>query len=351
MKIPATVITGFLGAGKTTLIRHLLENAGGRRIALVINEFGDLGIDREIVNGCAIEGCVDEDVIELANGCICCTVADDFLPVMQALVERGNPPDHIVIETSGLALPKPLIKAFNWPEIKTKVSIDGVICVVDGPAFNDGLFAHNPDAEISENLSHETPLSEVFEDQIMAADMVLLNKADQLNDKQIHEIVLKLEKQLRSGVHVVPTSHAKTPVDVLLGLDGAVENDLANRRSHHDDHDDHDHDDFESFVVELGPVTDTEKLEQVLITVARDFSVLRIKGFVDVMGKPARYLVQGVGTRFTRYFDRPWATGESRQSRLVIIGETGLNRKEIISAIKSAGSINENINRSKESAA
>ena len=343
MKIPATVITGFLGAGKTTLIRHLLENSGGRRIALVINEFGDLGIDREIVNGCAIEGCNDEDVIELANGCICCTVADDFLPVMQALLERDNPPDHIVIETSGLALPKPLIKAFNWPEIKTKVSIDGVISVIDAPAFNDGLFAHSPAAvqtqrEMDENISHETPLSEVFEDQLMAADMVLLNKADQLNDGQIKELISKLEKQLRPGVHVVPTSHGNAPVDVLLGLDSAVEDDIANRPSHHDDHDDeHDHDDFESFVIDLGPVVDTEKLEQVLINVARDFSVLRIKGFVDVVGKPSRYLVQGVGTRFTRYFDRPWGADEQRQSRLVIIGETGLQQKEITNAIKAIG--------------
>jgi len=270
-------------------------------------------------------------------------VADDFLPVMQALLERDNPPDHIVIETSGLALPKPLIKAFNWPEIKTKVSIDGVISVIDAPAFNDGLFAHNPDAvqtqrEMDENISHETPLSEVFEDQLMAADMVLLNKADQLNDAQIEHLLTKLEKQLRPGVHVVPTSHGNAPVDVLLGLDGAVEDDIANRPSHHDDHDDdHDHDDFESFVVTLGPVADTEKLEEILISVARDYSVLRIKGFVDVAGKPARYLVQGVGTRFTRYFDRPWGENEQRQSRLVVIGETGLKQKEITNAIKAIG--------------
>src|SRR3546814_7050354 len=125
-KIPATVITGFLGAGKTSAIRHLLSNAGGRRIALVINEFGDLGIDAEIVKGCGIEGCDDSDVVELANGCICCTVADDFLPTIQAILARPNRPDHIVIETSGLALPKPLVRAFNWPEIRTRVTVDGV---------------------------------------------------------------------------------------------------------------------------------------------------------------------------------------------------------------------------------
>src|SRR5690349_10186697 len=117
-KISATVITGFLGAGKTTLIRNMLENARGRRIALVINEFGDVGIDGEILKGCGVEACKDEDIIELSNGCICCTVADDFVPTMKKLLDRPEPPQHIVIETSGLALPQPLVRAFNWPEIK-----------------------------------------------------------------------------------------------------------------------------------------------------------------------------------------------------------------------------------------
>ncbi len=333
MKIPATVITGFLGAGKTTLIRHLLENANGKRIALIINEFGDLGIDREIVNGCAIEGCNDDDVVELANGCICCTVADEFLPVMQGLLERDNPPEHIVIETSGLALPKPLIKAFNWPEIKTRVSVDGVVSVIDGPAYADGMFSHNHDAP---DASHETPLSEVFEDQLHAADMVLLNKTDQLDNDAVNQLEAKLKKIIRPGVQVIATNHGNAPVDVLLGLDAGAEDDLDARRSHHDGEHDHDHDDFESFVVEFGSINNPEKLEQILINVARDFSVLRVKGFVDVVGKPARHLVQGVGTRFTRYFDRPWAENEQRQSRLVVIGESGLNKKEIIAAIQMA---------------
>lgn len=342
MKIPATVITGFLGAGKTTLIRHLLENANGRRIALVINEFGDLGIDREIVNGCAIEGCNDDDVVELANGCICCTVADEFLPVIGQLLERENPPDHIVIETSGLALPKPLIRAFNWPEIKTRVSVDGVISVIDGPAYAAGLFAHDPvavDAQraADENLSHETPLSEVFEDQLMAADMVLLNKADQLSSGEVTELTARLEKKLKNGVHVVAAHYGNVAVDVLLGLNAAAEDDLDSRHSHHENEDgephDHDHDDFESFVVDLGPVSDPAALEAGLIQLASDFNVLRIKGFVDVPGKTARHVVQGVGTRFTRYFDRAWGAGELRQSRLVVIGETGLDQSAITQTI------------------
>ena len=121
-KIPATIVTGFLGAGKTTLIRHLLENAGGRRLALIINEFGDVGVDGEILRACGIESCPEENIVELANGCLCCTVADDFVPAIEALLARAAPPEHIIIETSGLALPKPLVKAFDWPSDPRRAS-------------------------------------------------------------------------------------------------------------------------------------------------------------------------------------------------------------------------------------
>ena len=182
-KIPTTVVTGFLGAGKTTLIRHMLENANGKRIALIINEFGDLGVDGGILKGCGIEGCAEDDVMELSNGCICCTVAEDFVPTMQKLLDRADAPDHIVIETSGLALPQPLVRAFNWPEISTRVTVDGVVTVVDGKAVSEGRFAHDVaavDAQRAqdENLDHETPLSELFADQVACADMIVVNKSD-----------------------------------------------------------------------------------------------------------------------------------------------------------------------------
>lgn len=143
-KIPATVITGFLGAGKTTMIRNLLTNAGGKKIALIINEFGDLGVDGDVLKGCGAENCTEDDIIELTNGCICCTVADDFIPTMTKLLEREQRPDHIVIETSGLALPQPLVAAFNWPDIRTQVTVDGVITVVDSAAVAAGRFRRRP---------------------------------------------------------------------------------------------------------------------------------------------------------------------------------------------------------------
>ena len=340
MKIPATVITGFLGAGKTTVIRHLLENAGGKRIALIINEFGDLGIDRELVTGCGIEGCDDDSVLELANGCICCTVADDFLPTMEQLLDREDPPEHIVIETSGLALPKPLVRAFNWPEIRSRVTVDGVVAVVDAPAVAEGRFADDPDAvqamrEADEMLDHENPLEEVFEDQLLCADMVLLNKAD-LAGAGLEGIRREVSKDIGPGVKMVETTHGAIDPKVLLGIGAAVEDAIESRRSHHDGEDDHDHDDFESFVVSFGDVADPEALEARIMAAVTDHDILRVKGFVHVPGKDMRHVVQAVGPRIQRYYDRPWHAEEARRTELVVIGETGLDR-DAITRVLAAG--------------
>ncbi|MBC8337794.1 MAG: cobalamin biosynthesis protein CobW [Rhodospirillales bacterium] len=334
MKIPATVITGFLGAGKTTLIRHLLGNANGTRMALIINEFGDLGIDREMITGCGIEGCDDANVVELANGCICCTVADDFLPTMEALLDRPDPPDHIVIEASGLALPKPLVKAFNWPEVRSRVTVDGVVAVIDAPAVLAGLFADDAQAVESEReadpmLDHDKPLAEVFEDQLLCADMVLLNKSDLLDGDELDSVRADLNGAVQPGVRVVATKFGAIDPRVVLGIGARVEDHIDARPSHHDGDDDHDHDDFESFIVELSAVSDPETLGDRIVQAAEAFDVLRIKGFVEVAGKDMRHVVQAVGPRVERYYDRPWGLDEARRSALVVIGETGLDRAAI----------------------
>ena len=333
-KIPATVITGFLGAGKTSVIRHMLENAGGKRIALVINEFGDLGIDRELVIGCGIEGCEDENVMELANGCICCTVADDFLPTMEALLDRPEPPEHIVIETSGLALPKPLVKAFNWPEIRSRVTVDGVVTVVDAPAVAAGQFADDPDSvqdarEADEMLDHESPLEEVFEDQLLCADMVLLNKSDLLDGDALDGVRAEVRSGVATQVKLVDAVHGAIDPKILLGIGAGVEEIIEGRWSHHDADDDHDHDDFESFVLTMGDIINPEDLEKRIKACAVDHDILRVKGFVNVPGKDMRHVVQAVGARVQRYYDRPWLDGELRRSSLVIIGEVGLDQDAI----------------------
>ena len=337
-KIPATVITGFLGAGKTSVIRHLLETANGRRLALIINEFGDIGVDGEVLKGCGIEACEEGDIVELANGCICCTVADDFLPTMQSLIERAQPPDHIVIETSGLTLPKPLVRAFNWPEIRTRVTVDGVVAVVDGDAVAAGRFASDPEAvqaqrEADDNLDHESPLEEVFEDQLLCADMVVLNKSDLLAADDLRLVNQELARDLRPAVKVVPASHGRIDAAILLGLAAAAEDDLDSRPSHHDDEDEHDHDDFETFSLDFAAVPEPQALVARLEPVIAAHDILRIKGFVAVEGKTMRLVVQAVGGRVQHYYDRDWQPGEGHTSRLVVIGQQGLDQAAISAAI------------------
>jgi cobalamin biosynthesis protein CobW len=333
-KIPATIVTGFLGAGKTTLIRHVLENARDRRLALVINEFGDVGVDGEILRACGVENCPEENIVELANGCLCCTVADDFIPAIEALLAHEKRPDHIIIETSGLALPKPLVKAFDWPAIRSRLTVDGVIAVIDGKAVAEGRFADDLDAIAQERagtqmIDHDNPLEEVFEDQLACADLVILNKTDLLDAAEEAQVAAQLSEGARDSVKVVRARDGRVDPRVLLGLAAAAEDDLDNRPSHHDAEPDHDHDDFDSFVLRIPAATDPAALVEKLSEIARAHDVLRVKGFVEVSGKPMRLLVQGVGARIQHHFDRAWKPGEERASRLVVIGEKGLDRNAI----------------------
>ena len=337
-KIPATVVTGFLGAGKTTMIRNLIKQANGKKLALVINEFGDLSVDGDLLKGCGNPDCTDDDIFELANGCICCTVADDFLPTIQKILERPDLPDHIVIETSGLALPKPLVQAFGWPEVRTRITVDGVVAVLDGPAVADGRFADDPDrvdaqrAE-DEELDHESPLHELYEDQLSCADLVLLNKTDLMSADQIDAVSGEVGGRLRNGVRMVRTERGEIDTEILLGIDAAAEDDLAARPSHHDDDDDHDHDEFESFAVDLPSIAEPEGLVARIKSAVASHDILRVKGFVDVPGKDMRLVVQGVGDRINQHYDRPWKDGEIRATQLVVIGLTGLDRPAIENAL------------------
>jgi cobalamin biosynthesis protein CobW len=340
-KIPATVITGFLGAGKTTMIRHILQNAGGRKLALIINEFGDVGVDGEILKSCGNEACTEDDIIELANGCICCTVADDFVPTMNKLLSRPERPDHIIIETSGLALPQPLVRAFNWPEIKSQVTVDGVLTVVDARALSEGRFADDEDAIARQRaadpgLDHENPIEELFEDQLNSADLVILNKVDLLGEAEGLETALDLKQKTRPGARLVTARHGAVDLAVLLGIKGSAEDDMQNRRSHHEmeGEEQHDHDDFVTFVVDLPESPGKEALLARIEQTIAQHDILRIKGFASLPGAAARLLVQAVGPRLNAYFDRPWNAAEPRLTRLVVIGEKDINRAAIEAALR-----------------
>jgi cobalamin biosynthesis protein CobW len=327
IRIPATIVTGFLGAGKTTMLRHLVRHAD-RRLALVINEFGALGVDRELLlGGCA--SCAPGDVVELANGCICCAVADDFLPAIEGLLAREVPPEHIIVETSGLALPKPLIKAFAWPSIRARVTVDGVIAVIDAGAFATGSFA----AEAIRPGDHDNPLEEVFSDQLNAADLVVLNKLDLIDAATRTRLERELSARLRPGAKLLATLSAELPLAVALGLAARAEDDLATRPSHADALGAHDHDDFDSFAVALDAVTDIDGLRARIAATIAAHNVLRVKGFVDVPDRPLRLAVQATGARVESYFDRPWRADEARASTLVVIGRKPLDHAAIATAL------------------
>jgi len=346
-KIPATIVTGFLGAGKTTLIRNLLQNAGGKRIALIVNEFGDMGFDGSLVNGCADPGCAAEEVVELTNGCICCTVADDFLPTMEMLLERDNPPEHILIETSGLALPQPLVRAFSWPTVKPKVTVDGVVTVLDAAALAEGRIALDEDAleaqrQADEALDHESPIEELFHDQLRCGDLIVLNKADLVTPEKLEALETRIRGDLRAGVHMVASEKGTLPIEVLLGRDASAEDNMDGRhehhhhhdhdddhhhdhddKHHHDDHhhDHHHHDDFESHVLTVGSFASLKDLEAKVLVAMGQKGVLRIKGAAEIEGKSAPAMVQAVGPRVETWF----AAGAEKHGRLVVIGLKGLD--------------------------
>ncbi|GFO82779.1 MAG: cobalamin biosynthesis protein CobW [Methyloceanibacter sp.] len=337
-RVPCTIVTGFLGSGKTTLIRHVLANANGRRLAVIVNEFGDVGIDGEILKGCGDENCTEDNIVELANGCLCCTVADEFVPALDEILARAPQVDHIVIETSGLALPKPLVQAFHWPAIKNRVTVDGVIAVVDGAALAGGrvsadLEALSAQRSADDALDHDDPIEEVFEDQIACADLIVLNKRDLLDDDGLQRAMKTVTDTLPRGIGIVTVSDGKVDATALLGLGVGAEDDIENRKTHHDTEEDHDHDDFETFVVPIAEVDDPTDITKRVAELAETQDVLRVKGFAAVTGKPMRLLIQAVGPRVNHYYDRPWDAGEERQGKVVVIGLKGLDRDAVTASL------------------
>jgi cobalamin biosynthesis protein CobW len=349
--IPATIITGFLGAGKTTLIQNLIRSAGGKRIALVVNEFGDLGFDGEQIAGCGIEGCADEDVIELTNGCICCTVADDFLPTMEMLLAREPAPEHIVIETSGLALPQPLVQAFQWPSVAARTTVDGVVTVADAEALAHGLYAPDPakveaQRAADDSLDHETPVEELFADQLRCADLVVLSKTDRITSDALDGVMHALNGK-RAGVGVVRSTVDGLPSTLLIGLGASAEQDMAGRQAghhhHEEDHDhdddghhhhhDHSHDEFDSRVVTPPAFASKSELDAFVSALCAKPGVLRVKGVAQVEGKAAPVVVQAVGPRVTSHFD---TSGRPQKSGLVVIGLSPLADLSDVLGLESA---------------
>ena len=326
-KIPITVITGFLGVGKTTLVHNMIKNANGKKIAVLVNEFGEVGIDGDIIkSGCGDDEC---NLIELANGCICCTVQEEFLPAMLDLIERKEDIDHIVIETSGLAMPKPLVRAVNWPDLKPHITIDSVITVVDAFGMVTGELCNREKVQAQrladDSLDHETPIEELFLDQLSCADLVLVSKTDLLEADKLAEVKDLIIKKARPNVKIIPIQNGLIDNELLLGIEASTEDDLDNRHSihehHHEHHHDHDHDDdINTIMVEYAETSDIKESVKELKARVQQEEIYRIKGFVNIPNKPMRMVLQGVGERFDYYFDRAWKEDEARKTSLVIIG-------------------------------
>ena len=337
-KVPATIVTGFLGSGKTTLLSHVIRQAAGKRIAVIVNEFGELDIDADLLRNCPLDceeteqatnTTAQEGIYELANGCICCTVEEEFLPVMLELIERRDDIEHILIETSGLAVPKPLVQAFNWPEIKKHCTVDAVITVIDGPAVSQGRFAHNEELVneqrlADDSLEHDPSLSELLDDQLSAADLVVVSKSDLLTAEQKIAVKKQVDRIVPEAVKTLYVNHGEVALDVLIGIEAATEDSIDAVHNHHDEHHqhghqhDHAHDHFDSYVIQLGEV-DIELFQTQLKNVLESYDVYRIKGFAAIPNKPMRQVVQAVGKRLDLHFDRLWASDEIRQTRLVVI--------------------------------
>lgn len=353
-KTPATVVTGFLGSGKTTLLSTIIKQAGNKRIAIIVNEFGEMDIDSDLLRSCAIEGCEDNNsevtlledgIYELPNGCICCTVEEEFLPVMKKLVERRDEIDHVLIETSGLALPKPLVQAFNWPEVQNHFTVDAVITVVDAPALAEGRFAHSHEQleaqrKADDSLDHDPSIQELYEDQLGAADLIVMSKTDLISTEQCQQIEADINAHTDDSIKVISIKNGAINPTLILGLEAASEERIETLHSHHDHHHHHGkhhhhaHDDFDSLVISMGTVDSDILLQQLEITI-KEHNIIRAKGFVALENKPMRQVIQAVGSRIDQYFDRLWQVDETPRTEIVIIGKQ-LDREKIKNTLNRA---------------
>lgn len=368
MKIPVTIVTGFLGSGKTTLICGLLKKNPDRRLAVLVNEFGEVSVDGALLRSAGSECGVE--IHDLPNGCMCCSVNDDFLPIMRQLQARKHQIDHVLIETSGLALPQPVMSALNWPEVRADFQLDAVITVVDVPQLAAGALeagkpvpgGNSPDAP-----PHAEAVDAILLQQLENADVVVLNKIDDLNEDQL----LEAEEAIRARAPKVRfmelAHHAQLDTRLVMGLhlhdealppahDSAHGHGHSHHHGHHHgplhqmpaadarpladqsqfdghshsgigehEHGEHTHEHFhghdpgwQSFVLRSTSTQDPDTIRKAVSEVALREPVLRAKGHIAVAGKHHALVLQAVRSRVQSYYDAHDHTPD--QSAVVFIG-------------------------------
>ncbi len=329
-RLPVTVVTGFLGTGKTTLLRHLLTK-GDQRLAVMVNEFGSVGLDGDLIRSCGF--CSDEDIegrlVELNNGCLCCTVQDDFLPTMEALLARSKNLDGIVIETSGLALPRPLLQALDWPAVRTRVRINGVVTLVDGEALTSGtpigdIKSLERQREADPSIDHLTPVDELFADQLSAADLVLISRADRVSSNDLQKVKADISAMAPSGIPMIPISYGEIDPSIVLGN---IHGGLNGYRQVDDKHHVHDHNhvDMVSGTICLEIDIDRLVVENLLSSLSAQHNIIRLKGRIWLPGKNLPLQIQMVGPRLSSWFEAAPSTAwrpETTGLELVVISFT-----------------------------
>ena len=328
-KVPVIVVSGFLGSGKTTFLRYLI-NKSNKKFGFLINEFGDVGIDGDLIKSCSnCDESIDKKIIMLNNGCVCCTVQDDFIPSIKSLLGSSLEIDTIIVETSGLALPLPLLKALSWPEIKASIYLDLVVCIVNGEAMIDGSPIN--DLSLIKNqykdtkvIEHNSSLDELFQEQLETSDVILISRADLLNQYQYKKVEDNIKLKINNDIPIMKCFNGEINLKYFFGSEikkniykDSFENDKEENHNHS-------HPKIYSRLLKSSYFLNKKDFEKQMVVILEDLNILRIKGRVWIPSKNLPLQVQIVGKKINTWFEEApnncWRPNGDIGMELILIG-------------------------------